>query len=59
MAKTRFSLLLEPEQLEFLEEMVRRGEVESLGQAIRKCINFYRNYTREKGAVLYIRRDEP
>jgi len=43
MRKTRFSVLLEPEQLEFLEEMVRHGEVESVGQAIRKCINFYRD----------------
>ena len=43
MPKTRFSVMLDPEHLQFLEEMVRRGEAETLGQAIRKCINFYRN----------------
>jgi len=39
--------------------MVRRGEVESVGQAIRKCITFYKNYTEKKGVVLYVKSDVP
>jgi len=48
MKKVRFSVMLDKEHLDFLADMVRRGEVESVGQAIRKCINFYRNYTGER-----------
>ena len=59
MGKTRFSVMLDPEHLQFLEEMVRRGEAETLGQAIRKCINFYQDYTEKKGLILYSKSDVP
>lgn len=36
---TRVSLSLSQEQVEFLREMVGRGEADSLSQAVRKCIS--------------------
>ena len=44
MKKVRFSVMLDKKHLDFLADMVRKGEVESLGQGIRKCIAFYMTY---------------
>ena len=44
MKKHRFSVMLDRKHLDFLADMVRRGEVESLGQGIRRCISFYMTY---------------
>jgi len=44
MKKHRFSVMLDKKHLDFLADMVRRGEVESLGQGIRRCISFYMTY---------------
>jgi len=44
MKKVRFSVMLDRKHLDFLADMVRRGEVESMGQGIRRCIAFYMTY---------------
>jgi len=42
--KVRFSVMLDKKHLDFLADMVKKGEVESLGQGIRRCIAFYMTY---------------
>ena len=44
MKKVRFSVMLDRKHLDFLADMVRRGEVETVGQGIRRCIAFYMTY---------------
>ena len=45
--KTRVTIALSQEQVAFLEELVKRGETESVSQAIRKCINVVMKNVRE------------
>jgi len=45
--ETRITIALSQAQLQFLRDLVERGEAESVSQAIRKCINVAMKSLRE------------